>query len=791
MQIFIKQSTKSVIHRLIAFGLVIMLTLPMMAVFAAVSEYIGEPNTITSDTSGNNLVGNTPEQRILGGFYAEQGKWLFYADAENGGILCAITSGMKEGIALTDFAVANLNVMGDTLVFTDISATVGRGYRLEKNKPENLAVAYGGKLYAADGVLNLMKGGKLGSIKNLGGSGQVFYNVSLTQSGIYALCGPEDSKNPGKDWEYVRVNDDETETILFLSGSETPVVAVDMGETEFGSDTVYIETNRGEQWGRILRFDREREQIIDYIEGRLLSCYGERIFFLSNTNHYLYELVKGSKSPQVMSACQIYFYQLLDNGDINAVGADMQSKVLISLYGDYKGFSLVKKVGDWYNYFNKAQKPVGAKKSEPFYNKTTVESPVEPPKEPTKDGDNRPNTPAGNTDPKPNGPSGDTGTKPTQTPEPKPQKGIVTPDLAVEMVLNMIKLGDINDSIYDVYDTEAKQVFLEHYINMYGNNFELRKACINILEQQMKKLPELPPNVDASPFIYKVIDLFNRFMRSAQYTLTTTSQNETEAFVTAHITRDINFRDFSIGDTSVYAARKSLINYITSKGLTAADLDNMTDQQKMDMMIDSTIHHLEKPLRVFDTDWSCVVRLEAHPVLGWVIDIKAKETLYKIFESDGGGNEGIPLGDGDGDGDDADGDNSGNEPDDSDKPDEKPGDKPDDDLDRDEDLPPGGDAKLGDKDEVPEWSCTVIVYVKERKEESFPGWLWRSAKNGAMGVLGFSPTPYTPSEKYGTVYHLPPGLFPGMNACGQSIELISYEMEKSLWEKTKSFFKWD
>ena len=78
-------------------------------------------NDMPTDAEGNNLTGNSMQNLYAGGLLAMQGKDLFYANPSDGGSLyCRARNG--EITKLTDFPVANLNISGEKLVFTDLAA---------------------------------------------------------------------------------------------------------------------------------------------------------------------------------------------------------------------------------------------------------------------------------------------------------------------------------------------------------------------------------------------------------------------------------------------------------------------------------------------------------------------------------------------------------------------------------------------------------------------------------------------------------------------------------------------
>lgn len=87
--------------------------------------------------NGVNVMGNTVGNRNTGGFITHQGDYVYYANFNDKGNLYAAKKDGKDALKLTDFPVANINVAGDVLTFTDISFCEyykDGSYGLVKNK---------------------------------------------------------------------------------------------------------------------------------------------------------------------------------------------------------------------------------------------------------------------------------------------------------------------------------------------------------------------------------------------------------------------------------------------------------------------------------------------------------------------------------------------------------------------------------------------------------------------------------------------------------------------------------
>jgi hypothetical protein len=124
-------------------------------------------SAIPTDANGVNLMGNHMENLQQGGLLTMQGELTFFANMSDGGTLYVMDRAATVSAKLTEFPVANLNLIGDRLVFTDISDS---GYVSDSGftplggdtalgvalaAPENALLRFGGVLYALDGVLSL------------------------------------------------------------------------------------------------------------------------------------------------------------------------------------------------------------------------------------------------------------------------------------------------------------------------------------------------------------------------------------------------------------------------------------------------------------------------------------------------------------------------------------------------------------------------------------------------------------------------------------------------------------
>lgn len=165
-------------------------------------------SSMPSDDDGSNRIGNFALNSTNGGLMAWQSGWTFFVDPSGLGGLCAIPDAGGAAVSLTDFPVANLSVMGDRLIFTDICATVmvadGRDGEQRVRYPDSTGfmrdivdqtvegerIVWGGNLYVMTGVHAFMETGAPTALTfapiDLGG-GVCYYPV-MTDGGIWTSC---------------------------------------------------------------------------------------------------------------------------------------------------------------------------------------------------------------------------------------------------------------------------------------------------------------------------------------------------------------------------------------------------------------------------------------------------------------------------------------------------------------------------------------------------------------------------------------------------------------------------
>ncbi len=726
-------------------GLALLMLFPSAPAFAVSESPFNDYtfDTAAVDEEGYNIIGNTPEQLAQGGFYAAQKDWLFYADWTQNGVLCA--SNGSRTLTLTDYPVANINVVGDRLVFTDLSATVSRSYAADTELLHN-KLTYGGKLYQAQGVKSLMSGGQLGATQQIGGDA-AYYRVSLGQD-IYGLSGSADGESFGTDWSYVHITDGEITPIVIGNQEESIVNMVD------NYMVLYFEIESPGTWGRILRMDAMTRQLMDSIPGRELSILGERVFFISNTNHYLYEMKGNTAQPSVVSSCPIASYAIQDNGDIKALGADGQIELLISLNGDYEGFAGPYQVGEWYNYFKmqyarpKKDDPPPPQE-EPFEFTWITEKNIlivdyfEPPEDPP------------------------------EPPKPPTPSGKMPPEAAVEMVMTIVKGGTTDDEIFNkYYDATAKAAFMKYFEALAGTAFDLE----SVTKEAMDSLGE---DIFTEEHKERISELFKNYFSQIEYTLKTIEETETTAIVEMHLTQMIDVEMKAL-DMSQNALMSHLMNYMAEQGLDQSYLYSFTSEAEMtDFIMEAVFDYMEKTLLPMKVSETSKIHLIGDEVLVWKI-IGAENNSFIVYPpgegngggNGGGGNGGGNTGNGNGNGGGNTGNGNGN----------------------------GGGNTTGNgggngggntgngTTRSPGMDCVYKKLVYEREAPNMWEVLGREAKKLWNDFWGIETPKYEPVDHYLRTELVRGSPFPGSSFCPKELKVIVPGKPKSTWEMIKGWF---
>lgn len=172
-------------------------------------EPMGLPlSPMQTGSDGFNRIGNFATNSACGGLMAWQDGWTFFVDPSGLGALCAVPDTGGEPVKLLDFPVANVSVMGDLLICTDISATLliadGPDGGLQARYPDstgfmrdildqaldNERIAWGGHLYVLTGVKACMKSGDWSDLTfaPIEMNGGMNYYPVLTEDGIWTSC---------------------------------------------------------------------------------------------------------------------------------------------------------------------------------------------------------------------------------------------------------------------------------------------------------------------------------------------------------------------------------------------------------------------------------------------------------------------------------------------------------------------------------------------------------------------------------------------------------------------------
>ena len=582
------------IRRTISFVLVMIMLFPHTA-YAKTEEtendfymYL-DASLQPTDNSGMNLKGNTPEVLSVGGFYATQGDWAFYPDSENDYVLTAENTVTHEKVQIADFLAANLNVIGDALVFTDVELTVEEGTDLYGTATRMI---YGGNLYRVDGILSLKEESKP-VIQQIGETDKAYYQVTMNRENIFALVG--NTAANGDDWTYCKMDG---------MGMPEGEIAGGEGETIVNSAEIdgclYLEIQKladnGMNGGYILRIDRDNGTgTMDYIWGSSLRVYGPYLFFLGVEDGYLYEMQHGETQAKVISCCKIRNFDVYDNGLINGVCANGTTNIIISKESGLYPFSYcaVKQVGEWYNYL------------ESVMHKTKNPKPTPTPTPDQGTGQGEKNKEPQNTPPmEPKAGEPEAG-------EVEQSKTIMTPETAVHMLYALIKGGSLEDPIFDIYDNNQKEEFIKYYNDGETSDVtDFGKVLANSLTSRLSKY-----GINESQ-IAEIEKIADGWLQEITYTCETLSYFEdgNKAYVRVHVTRSL---DIENQDMSQETMMNYLESYMEENGYTMSDLQAMGESQ---MLYELTLYVAQRLPMVQDMDCTFDVVCMTHSLLGWVVD---------------------------------------------------------------------------------------------------------------------------------------------------------------------------
>jgi len=559
-----------------------------------------KPTVQASDDQGQNMSGNTPEVLGTGGFYATQGDWCFYPDSEHDYVLTAENKITHERIQITDFLAANINVVGDTLIFTDVEMTIEEGLELYGTTTRMI---YGGNLYRLDGILSLSEDSQI-TLQQIGEPDKAYYQVTMNKENIFALCG---SKNKGgEDWTYSK-----------LDGMGMPLGVISGGEGESivnsaeSNGYIYLEIQKiaenGMNGGYILRIDRDHGTgSMDYIWGYSLRAYGDYIFYLGIEDMFLYVTHQGGANGEVISCCKIRNFEVSDNGLIKGICENNKTNIVITKEAGLHPFRhcAVKQVGEWYNYLerNKSDSKnifnIGgyAEGESNYISPGPVIEPTEDEKKPSEETKK---------------PSEETKEPGVEDPSQTNQYKSVTPEMAVDMIYTIVKGGELTDEIFAVYNENQKSEFMKYYSE--GDEFEY-SSLSEYLETSIISL--LDGEGLSEQQIADITAVTKGWLEAITYTREVTgySGNGNEAYVSIHLTK---FCDFASLDLSDEILMEYLNGYMEANGYSAVELQTMDRGQLMYEFMMYTCQNL--PV-VKDVDITFTVFCYKHDILGWVVD---------------------------------------------------------------------------------------------------------------------------------------------------------------------------
>jgi hypothetical protein len=254
---------------------------------------------IPTDKNGVNLVGNHMENLQNGGLITMQGDFVFFANMRDGGALYVTNKDGNAYAKLTGFPVANLNLVGDRLIFTDISesgyvsevgfTSVGgeRPLDIALAMPENALVRFGGSLYGIDGVLDLnadlSNADELTLTSMLEG---IKVQSPIWNGGeIIALFCESTGAEQHLD-RVIRIDQSGTMNEVVLNGDAYPylITMLVYGDSIYGE----VSTIGGEH--RIVKYDIASNSIAASLEGSNLRTAPGLMMFLNTADKLIYDV---------------------------------------------------------------------------------------------------------------------------------------------------------------------------------------------------------------------------------------------------------------------------------------------------------------------------------------------------------------------------------------------------------------------------------------------------------------------------------------------------------------------
>lgn len=560
---------------------------------------------IPTDSDGFNTRGTSPELLISGGLSTTQKEWTFYADNSKGGNGCLYADNGKNTVKLTDFPVANINVVGDELVFTDIcrssvdyidtssekesyifgsDATYDKVYSYAEKAAgkEPVNVTFAGRLYKITGVSAFLESGDetlLSEAQSLGSAIRAYFSVMATPNGIYTFS---------------RSDEDGSIELWNISGGEDILLMregddVHIKNVCYTGDYAYACVDRidSERLDKIVKVNLNAVEFDGEIEGTDVFAFGNRIYFIGGDS-YVYELIEGETEAKCISFVPVNSLRMLDNGDLS-ITFKGDEKGLLSLNGDYSMFSwrIRKEVGEWHNYLYTA---FGAGYKRPAVKKAPKPEPKEP------------------------------------TPIIKPKEKI-SPANAVEMLLYLTRDGELSNPLFDIYNEQQKEAFYTLYGYSAGMEFADYMQNVIIKGRTVSGFDFATTEEDSK----LIVDMLFSFLNQCEYTI---GEGEKQAdgsyLVPVHVTKTFNI-DYFIN--SLYDATSDnskiaelVYPYMDAHGITMNDVAKMSDQELVDFAFDITLDYMQNNI-VPNCMMDCDVTFNA-------VVVEDEDVYYKVQNYD-------------------------------------------------------------------------------------------------------------------------------------------------------------
>ena len=214
----------------------------LLSMITAIS-LLGSTVTVYADETYSDDI--YPEEVYDGGtLVLQSAEYVFYNDPDD---MCFYAKNRMsdEVIKLTDYPAANINLTGDNLIFTDMSATITSSVQSSVINTEKRYL-YGGNMYRIENVSALDEDVK---VSRIGQKGVTYYRVTCNDDGMYALCGSEDSD----DIDYERL-DENGQSIGFIDPVDGEIIdAIDI------DGYLYLEVAEADGRTYILCIDRDND----------------------------------------------------------------------------------------------------------------------------------------------------------------------------------------------------------------------------------------------------------------------------------------------------------------------------------------------------------------------------------------------------------------------------------------------------------------------------------------------------------------------------------------------------